>query len=646
MEQAPADKAFANYLLGRAYLRGDMTIPRFLSGTADFATRKLAEALNLQMTGGSTSIRLTGAEGFRRVGAAMRGLLVTAAAAEWNVPESEIEAKDSKLSHKGSGKSATYGEMAAKAASFEFAGEPALKTRDRYTIMGMSKPRFDVPAKVTGEARYGHDVRLPGLSFAVFKAAPDFGGTLAGVDEAPALKMRGVKKVVKLADAVAVVADNTWRAQQALAALDIKWAKGPNAGVSTDSIFAAMNAALDKGEMETEASEGDAPARFAAAPVKVEAAYSVPFLAHACMETVNTTAWFDKGRLRVWAAIQDGLGARAAAAKAAGLSIDDVEFNHAAMGGGFGRKGQSDYIERAVSVAREVDGPVQVLFTREADMRGGAYRNPAVARMKAGLDESGRITAWMHDFTERHDPPDATWVAYGIADKATRYVNGNNPIPWCAWRSVDHTMHGFFIESFVDEAAHAAKEDPLAFRLKHLGNSPRHAAVLEAAAQMAGWGQKRAEGRALGISMRESFGTIVAQVAEVSVKGDGTVKVHAIWSAADPGEVVDPRNFAAQIEGGAIYGLCAALYGEITIKDGGAVEGNFDTYRIARMEDAPRQEVKIIESGARQGGAGEPGTAPVTAAIANAVFALTGQRIRELPLKNFDLRTGAKLARL
>jgi isoquinoline 1-oxidoreductase subunit beta len=371
----------------------------------------------------------------------------------------------------------------------------------------------------------------------------------------------------------------------------------------------------------------------------------VPYLAHACMEAVNCTAWMEGGKLRLWGAFQDGLGARAAAAKEAGLDMEAVEINHAAMGGGFGRKAFTlDYMVAAIGIAKAVSAPVQVQFSREEDMRGGYYRNASVARMKAGLKD-GLVTAWVHEFAERHDPPEATRIDYAVPAWSARYVKGLDPISWGPWRSVDHTMHGFFIESFVDEAAHAAKEDPFAFRLKHLKSAPRHAAVLEAAAQMAGWGTPRASGRGLGIAIREAFGTIVAQVAEVSIDEDGRVKVHALWSAADAGEVVDPVNFTAQIEGGAIYGLCAALYGQITIEKGRAVEGNFNDYEVARMADSPRQQVKIINSGAKMGGAGEPGTAPVAAAVANAVFALTGKRIRDLPLKNYDLRTGQKLAR-
>ncbi len=492
MEQAPADMAFANGALARAFLRGDMTIPRFLSGTADFATRKLAETMNLQVTGGSTSVRMTGVEGFRRVGAAMRWMLVQAAAKDWGVPEGEIVAKASVLSHPGSGRRARFGEMAAKAAAFDPPTEPALKAKKDYAIVGKSQARFDVPAKVKGEAVYGGDVRLPGLLFAAIASTPVFGGTLASVDEAPALKRRGVKAVVKLKDAVAVVADNTWRAREALAALDVKWNDGPNAGVSSASIFAAMESAIDKGEFETDHSEGDADAKLKGAAKVVEASYRVPFLAHACMEAVNATAWFDKGRLRIWGGFQDGLGARAAAAKEAGLSMDDVEINHAAMGGGFGRKAFTlDYLIKAIGVARAVDAPVHVAFSREEDMAQGYYRNASAARMKAGLDAEGRLVAWAHGFAERHDPPEATVIQYAAPDRIARYVKDLNPISWGPWRSVDHTMHGFFIESFMDEIAHAAGEDPLAFRLKHLNAAP---AMLPASKPRPRWPDGAARG--------------------------------------------------------------------------------------------------------------------------------------------------------
>ncbi|MBK9625489.1 MAG: xanthine dehydrogenase family protein molybdopterin-binding subunit [Rhodocyclaceae bacterium] len=640
MEQAPADKAFANAALAQGFLRGDKTIPSVLAGTADFSFRKIAEVINLQVTGGSTSVRFTGVEGMRRTGAAARAMLIKAAATSWGVPEAEVIAKQSKLSH-ASGKTATYGEMAAIAASFDAPADVPLKAKKDYTIVGKPIARFDIPAKVDGTAVYGLDLRLPNLSFAVVAASPVFGGTLKSVDAAPAKAMRGVKQVVKLADAVAVVADNTWRAKEALLALKPEWDDGPNATISSQSIFAAMDAALDAGKFKTDHSTGDADAVLKGAKKIVEATYRVPYLAHATMETVNCTAHFENDKLTVWGGFQDGLGARAAAAKFAGISIDDVSLHHTAMGGGFGRRGSTlNYLKHAIGVARQVQGPVQVVFTREEDMTQDNYRHASVSRMKAALDEKGKVTAWLHQFTEKFDPPEATMVNYDFANQASRYVKGLNPIPWGPWRSVDHTQMGFFIETFVDELAYAAGQDPFVFRRAHLEGAPRHKAVLELAAAMAGWETKPAQGRARGIAIRDAFGTIVAQVAEVSLNADGRVRVHQVWSAVDPGEVINPATFVAQIQGGAIYGLTAALYGEITIDKGRVVQRNFPDYEMVRMADAPQHEVRFIESGARTGGAGEPGTAPIAAAVGNALFALTGKRIRELPFKNFDLNTG------
>jgi len=646
MEQAPADMAFANGSLAREYLRGDRSIPSWMSGTVDFGMRKVAEYMNLQLTGGSTAVRFTGVRGMRVAGAAARWMLIKAAAAKWGVPEGEIVAKQSMLTH-ASGKSATYGEMATDAAAFDPPVDPPLKAKADYTIVGQPVARFDIPAKVDGSARYGMDLRLPNMSYAAIAESPVFGGTLASVDEAPAMAMTGVKKVVKLPAAVAVVADNTWRAQQALAALQPVWNEGANANVTQASIFAGMDAALDKGEFTEDHATGDVDAALKAGGKVVDATYRVPFLAHATMEVMNCTAMFEGDKLTVWGGFQDGLGARARAARVAGLPMENVTLHHTVMGGGFGRRGSTlDYLDKAIAVARAVEGPVQVVYTREEDMTHDYYRHASVARMKGALDDQGRVVAWLHTFTEKHDPPEAITVNYDFPNRAARYADGTNPIPWGPWRSVDHTQQGFFIESFVDELAHAAGQDPFEFRRTQLTGAPRHKAVLELAAEMAGWGASLPEGRARGIAMREAMGSIVAQVAEVSLGEDGRVRVHKMWSAVDPGEVVNPATFTAQIQGGAIYGLTAALYGEISIDKGRVVQQNFPDYEMVRMADAPEHEVRFIESGARTGGAGEPGTAPTAPAVANAIFALTGQRIRELPFRKFDLTTGQKVASL
>ncbi len=657
MEQAPADIAFANGAFARGYLTGDMSIPSFLSGPTDFLTRKAAEFLSAQVTGGSMSVRTTGIFGMRRTGAAAKAMLIKAAADAWGVPEAEIVAHKSVLTHPATGRSATYGEMAPLAAEYSAPVDAPLKAKADYEIVGTPARRFDIPAKVDGSAIYGVEVRLPGMLYAAAALSPVFGGRLKNVDEAPAAAMRGVKRVLRLDDAVVVIADNTWRARAALAMLEPVWDEGPGAAHSSASILAGMDAALDKaeaaGDWESDYKEGDAAKAIAAAPRTIEASYRLPYLAHATMEPMNVTVRAEGGKLEIWGGFQDGLGVRAIAAELTGLSADDITVHHAAMGGGFGRRGYSPNlptvkaheIRIAVAAARATGAPIQFAFSREDDMTQDFYREAGVARLKAGLDAEGRIAGFIHSYAEKRDPADATLIAYDIPDRLARYVTGTNPIPWGAWRSVDHTLHGFYIETFIDELAAAAGQDPLAFRIAHLAGAPRHRAALERVAAMSGWSTRPAAGRARGVAMREAFGTIVAQVAEVSVGEDGRARVHAMWSAADPGEVINPATFRAQIAGGAIYGLTAALYGEITIEGGRVVEQNFPDYEMVRMADAPRHEVAIIESGARTGGAGEPGTAPVAAAVGNAIFALTGARIRELPFRKFDLATGVQVAR-
>jgi len=639
MEQAPPDVAFANGPLARAYIRGDVTIPGVLAGAGDLLGRKVAEFMDLQLTGGSTSVRLTGEDGMRRTGAAARWMLIQAAAQAWGVQPGEITTEKSRLLHAGSGRSASYGEMATRAAVFDPPADLPLKPRKAYTIVGTSKPRFDIPSKVDGTARYGVDTRLPGMLYAAIRSCPVFGGKVASVDEKVVLERRGVKQVVRLPGSVAVVADGYWRAQQALAVLAVTWDEGAGVIHSSDTIFSGMERALDAGKLQADYRFGDVAKALAGAATVVEQTYRVPYLAHATMEPMNCTAHFHGGRLEVWGAFQDGLGARASAAKVAGLPMDRVTLHHTAMGGGFGRRGPTlNYLEQAIAVAKQVSAPVNLIWSREEDMTQDNYRNASLARMKAGLDASGRPVAWLHEFTEKHDPEEATWIAYGIPDREARYVNGTDPIPFGPWRSVDNSHQAFFIESFIDELAYAAQRDPFAYRRDLLADAPRHRTVLEAVAKMADWGTLLPEGHGRGIALKESFGTIVAEVAQVSVGEDGRVRVHRVFCAADPGEVIHPDGFAAQMESGIIYGLTAALYGEISIDKGRVVERNFPDYPMVRMADAPVIEVQLLPSGAKIGGAGEPGTPPIAGAVANAVFAATGQRIRMLPLRKHDLR--------
>lgn len=638
VEQAPADMAFATTAFLQGYLLGHWDVPRLATAAVDFGMRKIGEFMNLQMTGGSMSVRFTGVLGMRRAGAAARAMLIEAAAAKWAVPASEIVARSSRLQHLASGRSATFGEMAERAALVSVPLKTSLKRRSDYTISGRPLPRVDIPAKVDGSALYSADVRLPGMLYGAIASSPTFGGSLKSVDTAVAGKARGVARIVTLPDAVVVLADNTWRARSALDALKPDWNDGPKAGTSSATIFAAMDAALQRGEFKKDHAVGDAPRALASAQLTIKATYRLPYLSHAQMEPVNCIAWFRGTKLEVWGGFQHPLHARAHAAKSAGLPIDNITIHHAVMGGGFGRRGSTlDFLAKTVAAAKQVDVPVQLSWSREEDMTQDFYRNAAIAQLEAALDAQGRVAAWVHSFTDRHEPADAAAVHYAIPHQLARHVETSNPIPWGPWRSVDHTLHGFFIESFMDEMAHAAGQDPFEFRRAHLSAAPRHRAVLERAAAMSAWTVPAPAGRARGIAIRESFGTIVAQVAEVSVDSRGRVRVHKLFSACDPGEVVNPVTFAAQIRGGAIFGLSATLYGEITIAKGRVVQQNFPDYEMVRMAQAPSQEVSIIESGAPMGGAGEPGTPPVAAAVANAVFALTGHRLRELPLRKFDL---------
>ncbi len=635
MEQAPAHDAFANGPFALAFLRGDASIPRLLAGPSDYASRKIAQFMDLQVTGGSMSVRFTGEDGMRRTGAAARWMLIQAAAAEWSVPADEITAQASRLAHAGSGRSALYGELATRAADFTPPAVLPLKARSAYTIVGTSKPRFDIPAKVDGSARYGVDLRLPGMLYATVRACPVFGGKLAGHDAAQVANRRGVKQVIAEPGFVAVVADSWWRAKQAVDALDVTWDEGDGASHSSESIFAGMESALAGGKLETDFSFGDVDEALRGAVRVVERTYRVPHLAHATMEPMSCTADFRGGKLEIWGGFQDGLGARAHAAEVSGLPVERVALHHSAMGGSFGRRGFTlmNYLDQAIAIAKRVDAPVNLIWSREEDMTQDYYRQASIARMRAGLDAGGRPVAWRHEFTEKHDPEAATRIPYGIANRAARFVNGTDPIPFGPWRSVDNSVHGYFIESFVDELAHEAKTDPFEYRRALLADAPRHKAVLEAAARMSGWGTPLPKGRARGIALKESFATIVAQVAEVSIGDDGRARVERVFCAADPGEVVHPDGFAAQIESAIIYGLSAALFGEISIDQGRVVERNFPDYPMVRMADAPAIAVEVIASGARTGGGGEPGTPPIAAAVANAMFAATGERIRSLPLR-------------
>jgi isoquinoline 1-oxidoreductase beta subunit len=644
VEAAPPDTLFANgamaegFILASRHMTGDQ-IPAFLRGTVANTFRTLAGIMDLQITGGSSAVRATGVYGMRVAGAAAREMLVKAAAARWNVSTSECTTKSNHVLHAASGRSLGYGELAAEAATYTPSSTPTLKPKSAYTLVGKPIPRVDIPKKVNGTTNYGLDVQMPGLSYAAIKISPVFGGKLKAVSVGDVSKMRGVQKIVQLEDAVVVVADRYWRARDAVAALNPVFDNGANGAVTSAQITARRVAALKSTALKSDLKTGSGADALSGGRI-VEATYQVPYLSHAPMEPMNATALYKDGKLEVWSGTQDGLGARAQCAKTAKLNMDDVTYHLLPMGGGFGRRlpGFFNFLDYAVQTAMAMPGvPVKLIFSREEDMQHDYYRPNVRSHFRAALDAKGIPIAWANDYTTDGGADTEAHIDYGVPNQDIRYVKVETHVPTGPWRSVEASWHGFFIESFVDELAHAANADPVAYRLQLLSDKPRHAEVIRQAADKAGWGTPMPKGKARGIAMFESFETIVAHVVEIEVAPDGTLKVDRVVAAVDCGSAVNPDGLKAQIEGGIIYGLSAALFGEITIDKGAVVQQSFPDYDVVRFKECPTIEVHIVESGAALGGAGEPGTPPIAPAVTNAIFAATGIRVRELPLKNISL---------
>ncbi len=640
VEQAPPDRVFANSALAHGFLVGDRNMPGQVLDIVDFALLTTAQKMNLQITGGSMSVRMTGHFGMRRAGAAAREMLLAAGAERLGVPARECKTASSYVVHEASGEKVAYGDLAAAAAKRRLPKKPSLKTPDQYTLMGTSLPRIDIPPKTDGSAEYGIDAQPPGLRFAAVAHTPVFGGSIVTWDPAKALESPGVSDVVEIDGGLAVVADTYWRAKKALRQLEIEYDDGAHASTNTAEIWEYQNRALAEGPHEIDVEEGDGAEALGAGQA-VEATYRVPYLAHATMEPMNCTAWMkEDGTCEVWSGVQDLLGARAEAADAAGIDLEKVTVHPSMLGGGFGRRGPAlgDYVRQGVQIAAQVDGPVKMIWSREDDMRHDGYRPALTSTFKAALDGSGELVAWTNDYVGKNEPSEAAHIPYAVPHQQIRFVEDETPVPFGAWRSVAHSQHGFFSESFVDEVAHAAGKDPLEYRRSLLAGKPRHLKVLEAAAEKAGWGSELPERHGRGIALQESFGSIVAEVAEVSVDDEGAVKVHRVVCAADTGQVVHPDALSAQLESGIIFGLTAALYGEIELENGRVKQRNFPDYPMVRMADAPAIETLLLPSGEGWGGAGEVGTPPLAPAVANAVFAATGVRVRELPLRKADLR--------
>lgn len=594
-------------------------------------------------TGGSQSVR-TMFDRMRQAGAAARLMLVEAAARRWSVPAAQCEASLGVITHAASGRRLTFGEVAAEAATLAVPADPPLKKRGQWRLIGQSLRREEVPGKIDGTAIYGTDIRLPGLRFAAIRHCPVVGGRLASVDKAPALAVPGVEQVVTLGDAVVVVAKDTWTAQRALALLKPAWDAGRHAGASSREMREAFRQALAAGEAKPVTPDEDSrKAASAVAPAmkeaasRLEATYEAPLLSHAQLEPMNATAWLREGTLEIWAPTQQQSALRQAAAEALDLSQDQVVVHTPLVGGGFGRRLRNDYAVEAALVAKQVPYPVQVLWERTEDFLRGIFRPAACARLQAGFGPAGQLLALEAQVASADTDPRLAGLdspPYEIAARAVHYAPVPRGIRLGSWRSVDHSQNLFFLEGFVDECAAHAKRDPLAFRLDLLKGRARERRVLEAVAQMAGWDRRQAEGRHLGLALNVGFGSVAAQVAEAVVEG-GRVRISRIFSAVDCGVAVNPRNIEAQMQGGILMALGAALAEEITVQDGHVQQTGYGAYRLLTIAQAPAVEVRILETPeARPGGLGEVGVPATAPAVANAVFAATGTRLRAMPFKS------------
>jgi isoquinoline 1-oxidoreductase beta subunit len=605
-----------------------------------------------QVTGGSTSVRGSW-KPLREAGATVRFVLVAAAAHRWGVKEAMCKVVDGRILHPDGKQSLGFGDVADAAAQLPLPKKVELKPENAFTLIGKPHHRLDSAIKVNGQAQFGIDARLPGMGIATVAMAPVPGGKLAGVDEQAALKVKGVRQVIKLDNAVAVVGDHFWAAKQGLAAAAPRWDDGPNANVSSASIVAAMmKASQNAGAAAT--SKGDAVKRLGEKNGRrIDAVYEAPFLAHATMEPMNCTVDLKPDRCDIYCGTQVPAFAQAAAAKITGLPLEKVNVHNHYLGGGFGRRLEVDYVAQAVALAKLAKGPLKLVWTREQDVQHDMYRPYYVDHMSARLDDKGMPVAWFHKITgssimARFAPdnvkngvdPDAVEAAseiqYAIPDIRVEYVRHEPPIATAFWRGVGPTHNVWAVETFIDELAAAGRHDPVEFRRALLKDSPRKLGVLNLAAGKANWGQPlpKVAGRRVGrgVSCQFAFGSYLAQVADVSVGPDGDVRVHRVVCAVDCGHMVNPDTVVAQMEGGIIFGITAALWGEITLDKGRVQQSNFNDYRVMRINEAPQIEVYLVDSRDDPGGIGEPGTSGAAPAVCKAVFAATGKRIRKLPI--------------
>jgi isoquinoline 1-oxidoreductase subunit beta len=609
-----------------------------------------------QITGASSSVRAF-FEPLRRAGATARTMLVAAAATSWDTAPASCRAHKGIVTHTPTGRTLSYGELAPRAATMPVPDTVVLKEPKDFTLIGTPVKRLDTVSKVNGTAQFGIDVRLPGMLVATVAASPVLGGRVASIEEEQAKAVPGVRQIVRLDDVVAVVADHMWAAKQGLAALRIRWNDGPNGTVNTADVVRGLAQASQTAGV-TARNAGDPANALAGAARKIAAIYEAPFLAHTTMEPINCTVHVRKDACEVWTGCQVLSRAQAAAAAASGLPREKVVVHNHLLGGGFGRRLEVDYVTQAVRIAKHVDAPVKVVWSREEDVQHDVYRPYYYDRIAAGVDASGKPVAWTHRIIgpaiiARYLPPafkhgldvdavdGAAQLLYDIPAVRVEHVRHEEPVVATGfWRGVGVTHNAFVVESFVDELAAASRQDPVAFRRALLGKSPRAMAVLDLAVKEAGWRSSLPRGRGRGVALLySSWDTYLAQVAEVETTRSGEVRVRRVVCAVDCGTVVNPDIVKAQIEGGVVYGISAALWGEVTIRNGRVEQSNFHDYRALRMSEAPRIEVHLVRSSEAPGGIGEPGTAVTAPALANAIYAATGRRLRTLPLQPALART-------
>jgi isoquinoline 1-oxidoreductase beta subunit len=612
-------------------------------------------------TGGSRGIR-TSQDYVRKGGAIARVMLIQAAANEWKVPASECTAANSVITHKPSGKTTTYGKVAEAAAKLEPPADVKLKDPKDWKIAGKPLKRLDTPDKVTGAMTYGIDVKLPGMLNAAIKDCPVFGGKLKSFDEAKISGMKGVKKVVRVSDsAVAVVADTWWHAKTALDALPIVWDEGENAKVSSASIAKWLSEGLDNAQPAFVGNQnGDAKAAIAGAAKTIEAVYNYPYQNHATMEPLNATALYTADKCEVWCGTQNGEAAFAAVLEVSGLPADKCDVHKQILGGGFGRRGQTDYVRQAVAIAKQMPGtPIKLLWSREEDMQHGMYHPVTQCKLTGAFDADNNLTA-LHvrlsgqsilfalrpaALVNGMDPAAFQGLAatgeaaigYSVPNLLVEHSMRNPHVPPGFWRGVNVNHNAIYLECFMDELAHAAGQDPLEFRRKLMGQHPKHLAVLNAVAEKIGWGKPAPQGVYRGLAQHMGYASYVAGAAEISVTDGNKIKVHRIVAATDPGYAVNPAQIERQIAGSFVYGLSGLFYGGCTVKDGRIEQSNFDTYNSMRIAEMPKVESIVMPSGGFWGGVGEPTICVAGPAVLNAYFAATGKRIRSVPLRDQNI---------